>query len=116
MGEVKKAVMQYLKLHITQSYLMEEVMKTYFFWMGSEYLADTEVIKKDDFEDFLMLCHYWPLTVKRNRNVSNTMYRVFNPKAKKNNDDPSLIYMRYEDDSKRTKIAGLLNYINRKIL
>lgn len=34
-------------------------------------------LTKEMIDDYFTLCHYWPLTVKRDKNASQDMYRVF---------------------------------------
>jgi len=39
--------------------------------------SEIEYLTKEMVDDFFNLCHYWPLKIKRDKNVSNQMYRVF---------------------------------------
>jgi len=39
-------------------------------------IVHIEVYTRQMIEDFIYLCHFWPVQVKRDRNVSFNMYKV----------------------------------------
>ena len=60
------------------AHILDVIISTILYFTDTYEASDTTLIRRDLLDDFFNLCHYWPMTIKRHRNVSNNMYKVLN--------------------------------------
>lgn len=93
---------------------MDELMDSIMLWSSISSKSDNQLISKEILNDFLNLCHYWPLAVKRLSNASQNMYKILNAN-KASDHETALEFHKQQLDFKSSSLYKLLQLLNAKI-